>query len=69
MELYLFNPDADMALADNGGHYIAPASVRRMTADLAWLPLWYAAPGSGVLMSEEAEYDLLGRCDNISRWM
>lgn len=61
MELYLFNPDADMALADNGGHYIAPASVRRMTADLAWLPLWYAAPGSGVLMSEEAEYDFAGQ--------
>lgn len=52
MELYLFNPDADMALADNSEHYIAPAAVRRMACDLALLPLWYADPGGYVLVNE-----------------
>ena len=48
MRLYLFNPDADMALADGGGTFIAPVAARRMEADLAALPWWYAASGDGV---------------------
>ncbi len=35
MELYLFNPDSDLALANNETNYIAPASARRMAQDLA----------------------------------
>ena len=49
MELYLFNPDSDLALANNEANYIAPASARRMAQDMALLPIWYAAPGSAVL--------------------
>ena len=49
MEIYIFNPDADLALADGGENYIAPASARLMARDLALLPLWYAEAGSGVL--------------------
>jgi hypothetical protein len=48
MELYLFNPDSDLALANNEANYIAPASARRMAQDMALLPIWYAAPGKGV---------------------
>lgn len=49
MDLYVFNPDADLALADGGANYIPPASARQMARDLALLPVWYAPPGSGVL--------------------
>lgn len=49
MKLYLFNPDADLALADNNENYMAPASARMMAHDLALLPMWYAQPGSAVL--------------------
>lgn len=49
MKLHLFNPDADLALADGGATFIAPAAARLMARDLALLPLWYAAPGDGVL--------------------
>ena len=49
MELYVFNPDADMSLAHGGENYIPPASARLMARDLALLPLWYAGVGSGVL--------------------
>ena len=47
MKLYVFNPDADMALGNNEENYMAPATIRRMAEDLALLPIWYAQPGSG----------------------
>ena len=46
MKLYVFNPDADMALGNNEENYMAPATIRRMAEDLALLPIWYAQPGS-----------------------
>ena len=68
MELYVFNPDADLALAHGGENYIAPASARLMARDLALLPLWYAGEGSGVLASSaynevflQQMADLLGK--------
>lgn len=51
--VYLFNPDNDLALAHGGGHYVAPPFAQKMQADLATLPLWYAAPGSLVLVPNE----------------
>ena len=38
MKLYVFNPDTDMALANNEENYIAPASARRMAQDLLYYP-------------------------------
>ncbi len=40
--LYIFNADNDMALAHNEPYYVAPAKIRKMMADLADLPRWYA---------------------------
>lgn len=51
MELYIFNPDADLALAHGGENYIAPTSARLMASDLALLPIWYAGEGNAVLAS------------------
>lgn len=59
MKLYAFNPDTDMALADNSENYISPASVRRMAQDLALLPVWYAQPGSAVLAPSAYNADYL----------
>ncbi len=55
MRIYLFNPDADLALADNRPAYVAPETVRRMSADLALLPFWYAGEGSGVWAASSEE--------------
>lgn len=52
MKLYLFNPDADLALANHTEDYIPPTSVRQMAADLALLPIWYADAESIVLTAE-----------------
>lgn len=46
--LYVFNPDNDLALANWDANYMPPESARRMAADLALLPAWYAG-GGGVL--------------------
>ena len=48
-ELYIFNPDNDLALANGEANYMPPASAQQMASDLALLPAWYAAPGSAVL--------------------
>lgn len=59
MKLYVFNPDTDMALANNEENYMAPASARRMAQDLALLPVWYAQPGSAVLAASAYNADYL----------
>lgn len=65
MELYIFNPDADLALAHGGENYIAPASARRMAADLAILPAWYACEGDAVLAPSAYNADFLQRMHDV----
>lgn len=67
MKLYLFNPDADMALGNNEENYMPPAAIRRMGEDLALLPLWYAEPGSAVLASSAYNADFLKRMGELFR--
>ena len=55
MKLYLFNPDADLALVNHTEDYIPPTSVRQMAADLALLPIWYADAESIVLIAENEQ--------------
>lgn len=65
MKLYVFNPDTDMALANNEENYMAPASIRRMTQDLALLPVWYAQPGSAVLAPSAYNADYLQKMKQL----
>lgn len=51
-KLYIFNPENDMALASGSPYYMAPASAKKMSADLATLPVWYAEEGSCVLLAD-----------------
>ncbi len=53
--LHLFNPDNDLALANNNENYQSPASARKMAADLSVLPAWWAGEGEAVLVSSIAE--------------
>lgn len=53
--LYLFNPENDMALASASPYYMAPANIKKMAADLAALPAWYAPEESGVLLADERQ--------------
>lgn len=65
MKLYVFNPDTDMALADNNESYMAPSSARRMAQDLALLPIWYAQPGSAVLAASAYNADYLAEMKKL----
>lgn len=56
MRLYTFNPEHDLALANNHPNFVPPASARKMAADLGVLPAWWSRPGDGVLVAEA------GRC-------
>ncbi|KAA6316416.1 hypothetical protein EZS27_033270, partial [termite gut metagenome] len=49
--LYIFNPDHDLALANNSANYMPSASALRLSEDLALLPIWYACDESLVLAS------------------
>lgn len=53
--LYFFNPENDMALACGDPYYMAPASARKMAADLSALPGWYAEKGATVLLATKAQ--------------
>ena len=46
--VYLFNPDYDMAMADFTPYYKSPAEIMRMIADLSVLPWWFAEEGNCV---------------------
>ena len=52
MKLFYFNPEHDLALANNHPNFVAPASARKMAADLRLLPLWWAEAGDSVLTDE-----------------
>jgi len=67
MNLYLFNPDTDMALGSNEENYMAPAVICRMAEDLALLPIWYAEPGSAVLAPSAYNVDFLRQMQELFR--
>lgn len=50
-DLFLFNPDHDLALANYDANYMPPASARQLSLDLAVLPAWYAGKENYILAS------------------
>ena len=63
--VYLFNPEHDLALASGEHNYMPPASARRMAADLALLPIWYADTGSRVLAPSAYHLDYLKQMQQV----
>ena len=46
-----------MALASGSPYYMAPASAKKMSADLSTLPAWYAMEGGDVLVAEPRQVE------------
>ena len=44
MNLYLFNPENDLAIAFGGENYTPPPAAQLIGKELSALPLWYADP-------------------------
>lgn len=59
MELYLFNPEHDLALAHGEPHYLPPQIVRQFAQDYALLPFWYAKDNSTLLLFSEEQQKFL----------
>ena len=59
MTLYAFNPDTDLALANGTGNYTPTTAVSQLITDLAMLPVWYAKPGSYVLVPTGIDNEFL----------
>ena len=53
MNLHIFNPEHDIALALNESVFTAPHSARRLRADLGFLPALYAKEGDLVLVDNK----------------
>lgn len=54
MELYIFNPDNDLAVAFGGENYTPPPAAQLIGRELSLLPLWYAEEGEkSVILSHE----------------
>ena len=67
MNIHIFNPENDMALADGHAGYTPPASIRQMRRQLAWLPKWWAADDDFVWDGQEP-IPPLAEGDEIRPW-
>lgn len=54
MNVYYFNPDNDLALANGGEHYTPTPMAERLRHDLQLLPCWLAEVGSAVLCDDDS---------------
>lgn len=60
MNIYLFNPENDLALADGGANYCPPPAAMSIARDLATLPLWFAPCDDAVLLPNNACHEFHG---------
>ncbi|MCD7935326.1 MAG: hypothetical protein LUG98_00540 [Tannerellaceae bacterium] len=47
-QLHYFNPGHEASVCQRNPYFTPSVNVRKMTEDLAWLPVWYARPGDWV---------------------
>jgi len=59
MNLYLFNPENDLAIAFGGENYTPPPAAQLIGKELSALPLWYADDDSTVYIPDKLPSDFL----------
>lgn len=57
--LFVFNPDCELAIANGGRFYTAPANIVQMMKDLAFLPAFLGEYGDYVLMKDLPDKEFL----------
>lgn len=55
MNIHIFNPEHDIALAANSKFWTAPHAGRQLRADLGWLPVLWAEDGDIVIVNDVAQ--------------
>lgn len=64
-DLYWFNPDNEMSIANGNANYTLPANIAAMAADLSFLPAYLADEGDHVLVSHPVPPEFLRRFRDI----
>lgn len=57
VDVYLFNPEHDLALAHGAHNYTAPPFARQFRRDLRLLPSWLAPAGSFIAVPDDVSID------------
>ena len=57
VDVYLFNPEHDLALAHGAHNYTAPPFARQLRHDLRLLPAWIAPAGALIAVPDDAPLD------------
>ena len=57
VDVYLFNPEHDLALAHGAHNYTTPPFARQLRHDLRLLPAWMAPAGSYIAVPDDAPID------------
>ena len=65
MQLYLFNPENDLALADGNANYCAPPSANKIAYDLSTLPLWFADEEDFVILPNNIHIEYYNKYSQI----
>lgn len=65
MQLYIFNPENDLALADGGAAYCPPPAASRIAYDLATLPLWFAGKDSFVVLPDALHFQYASEISKV----
>ena len=55
--LHVFNPEHDLALGNFSPNFTPPASILKMRADLAVLPIWYSESSNVVVHNLQNQYE------------
>lgn len=53
MQIHIFNPEHDMALAAHSPHWTSPHAGRQMRSDLEWIPALWAKEGDIIVVDDE----------------
>ena len=61
MNLHVFNPEHDLALAANNTFWTAPHAGRQLRADLGWLPALWAEDGDIILVDDVTAAEAVSR--------
>jgi hypothetical protein len=58
-KLHVFNPEHDIALASHQWQFTSPRAGRQLREDLCWLPVFWAAEGDAILVSNSFDINQL----------
>lgn len=56
--LHVFNPDHDYALAVGENVYVSPGKIRKIAADMQYLPRYWAGPEDYILLADNMLYSI-----------